>query len=102
MTQAIQLYTESVQGGIPQRIANPPGILFLLLNAKVFLGIDDLLMCLLMVELLSPMDWRSVAMMMQLQERMLYYTPYEWLHSFMTGKAERSITSPKELRLILT
>ena len=63
LTQAIQLYTESVQGGIPQRNANPPGILFLLLNAKVFLGIDDLLMRLLMVELLSPMHWRRLVAM---------------------------------------
>ena len=47
LTQAIQLYTESVQGGIPQRNANPPGILFLLLNANAFLGIDDLPMALI-------------------------------------------------------
>jgi hypothetical protein len=45
--KAIQLYTESVQGGIPQRNVNPPGILFLLLNANAFLGIDDLPMALI-------------------------------------------------------
>ena len=31
LTQVIQLYTESVQGGIPQRIGKLQGILFLLL-----------------------------------------------------------------------